>query len=375
MHGLRTHDYLVVGAGFAGSILAERLASQRSRTVLLIDRRDHIAGNAFDYLDEHGVLCHRYGPHIFHTNSKKVWDYLGQFTAWRPYEHRVLAEVDGKRVPVPFNLTSLHMLFPKAEADRLEEILLKAYGEGTKVPILRMRQSEVREVRDLAEWIYTKIFLGYTLKQWDLRPEDLDPSVTARVPVMVGHDDRYFQDKYQAMPAEGYTAMFRRMLERPGVTVRLGLDFAQLKEDEIPERVIYTGPIDEFLGFRFGHLPYRSLRFRAVFHQGGLFQETGQINYPNSHAFTRTTEFRYLTGQICSGTTIAEEYPQPHIPGENEPYYPMPVPGAHDLYERYEKAAREEYPNVIFLGRLADYVYYNMDQVVARALAVFDGMS
>ncbi|HUI29498.1 MAG TPA: UDP-galactopyranose mutase [Candidatus Acidoferrales bacterium] len=365
-------DYLIVGAGYSGCVLAERLASQLGKNVLVVERRDHIAGNAYDYYDEHGILVHKYGPHIFHTNSKKVWDYLSKFTEWRPYEHKVLAAVDGLKVPVPFNLNSLYMLFPPKRAEELERLLLENFGYDKKIPILRMREAASGELCQLADYVYEKIFYGYTTKQWGLKPEELDPSVTARVPVLVGRDDRYFQDVYQGMPLKGYTSMFRRMIDDHRIHVLLNTDYKSVIEDLKFDRMIYTGPIDYFFDYVHGELPYRSLRFEMKTFQAEYYQEVAQVNYPNENDYTRTTEFKHLTGQESHLTSVAFEYPQAHLNGLNEPYYPIPREENAELYNKYIDGAGRLNGTVYFVGRLADYKYYNMDQIVARALAVFE---
>lgn len=364
-------DYLIVGAGFSGATLAERIASQLDKRVLLLDRRNHIGGDAHDYYDEDGVLVHRYGPHIFHTNDARVWNYLSQFTEWRPYHHRVLGVVEGKKVPVPFNLNSLHALFAREQAARLETELLNQYGLGAKVPILKLRQSSSREVAALAEYVYEKVFRGYTVKQWGLTPEQLSPSVTARVPVVLSRDDRYFQDRYQAMPRLGYSALFQRMLAHPNIKLLLNTDYREVVGEVKFERLIYTGPIDAFFDYAQGRLPYRSLRFQRAHHGRARVQEAAVINYPNEHAFTRIVEFKHMTGQRATGSTTFTEYPQEYVEGENEPYYPVPREENAEIHARYEAEAAK-LPSVVFAGRLADYRYYNMDQAVARALLVFE---
>lgn len=365
-------DWLIVGAGFTGCTLAERIASQLGRRVLLIDQRPHIGGNAYDCHNQHSILIHKYGPHIFHTNSAKVWDYLSQFTQWRPYEHQVLAVVDGRKAPVPFNLNSLHLLFPAPHASRLETLLVEQYGAGAKVPILQMRQSAAGELAELADFVYRKFFYGYTLKQWELKPEELDPSVTARVPVHISRDNRYFQDKFQAMPQPGYTELFRRMLAHPKIEVLLDTSFLQLAGAVSFERMIFTGPIDEFFDYRHGELPYRSLRFESDTRDQAWFQEVGTVNYPNEQAYTRITEQKHLTGQEAPKTTLILEYPEAYRRGRNEPYYPIPRPENRERYQLYLEEARKLQGRVLFAGRLADYKYYNMDQVVARALMLFE---
>lgn len=365
-------DWLIVGAGYTGCVLAERIASQLDQTVLLVDRRGHVGGNAYDYHNEQGILIHKYGPHIFHTNSERVWEYLCQFTAWRSYEHRVLGVVEGQKVPVPFNLTSLERLMPRAQAERLEARLIELYGAGGHVPILRMREAQDADVRRLADYVYTQIFHTYTLKQWGLAPEQLDPSVTGRVPVRISRDDRYFQDTYQAMPAEGYTAMFGRMLAHPNIEVRVDTDYKTIAGEVRFNRMIYTGPIDAYFDYLHGPLPYRSLRFDFQTVDSEWFQEVGTVNYPNDVPYTRITEFKHLTGQNAPNTSVVTEYPQPHLPGENEPYYPVPREENRERYVRYQREADRLRPAVLFAGRLADYRYYNMDQAVARALKVFE---
>jgi UDP-galactopyranose mutase len=366
---LPRHDWIIVGAGFTGAVLAERIATQLDRKVLVVDRRDHIAGNAYDHLGENGILIHRYGPHIFHTNSEKVWRYLSAFTSWRPYEHRVLGEIDGRLVPIPFNLDSLDALFPAREAASLTRLLIDTYGADRNVPILKMRESG-GALKGLADFIYAKVFEGYTLKQWSLRPEELDASVSARVPVRIGRDGRYFQDSFQQMPAEGYTAMFERILAHPGIEVATSTDFRSLPQSGA--KVIFTGPIDEYFGYEFGALPYRSLRFDFFARPERRAQPVGTVNYPNDHAYTRVTEFKHLTGQEADGTVLVEEYPQAHEPGKNEPYYPIPTPDNAVRLKPYLAAARALDGKVWFAGRLGDYAYYNMDQACARALALFE---
>jgi UDP-galactopyranose mutase len=370
------YDWLIVGAGYSGAVLAERIATELDQRVLVVDKRGHIAGNAFDYLDEAGVLVHKYGPHFFHTNSPRVFEYLSRFTNWHAYEHRVLAMVDGRLVPVPFNLTSLKMLVPGLKGQRLQEALLSKYGLDTKVPILRMREENTGELRWLADYIYEKVFYGYTTKQWGLTPEQLAPSVTARVPIHVSYDDRYFQDTYQAMPAEGYTSLFARIFDHPNIEVRLNSDYRDVMQHERFNRMIYTGPIDSFFDHAHGELPYRSLRFELDTLNRKKFQEVCQVNFPNDHDYTRITEFKHSTSGLginaSERTTIAREFPQAHVAGSTEPFYPIPKDDYREIAERYKADAAKLNGSVVFCGRLADYQYYNMDQVVARALMVFE---
>jgi UDP-galactopyranose mutase len=290
-----TFDWTVVGAGFTGATFAERMASAGKR-VQVIERRSHVGGNAYDEKNARGILVHKYGPHIFHTNSAEVWTYLSKFTEWRPYQHRVLGLIEQKLVPIPFNLDSLAALFSREDAARIEKALLANYGSGKRVPILKLRESPDSIIRAVAEYVYQKVFEKYTIKQWDLRPEQLSPSVTARVPVSISHDDRYFQDAYQAIPLNGYTAMFRRMLHHPNITVVLNCDWKQAERKIANTRLLFTGAIDEFLDYRFGPLPYRSLRFEEYTLDKPQHQPVATVNYPNDHDYTRITEQKLITG-------------------------------------------------------------------------------
>ncbi len=365
-------DYLIVGAGFAGSVLAERIASQLDKKVLIIDKRNHIGGNAYDHYDENGILVHKYGPHIFHTNSKKVVDYLSNFTEWQPYFHRVLAIIEGQKVPVPFNLTSIYKLFPPNFASKLEDELIANFGYGQKIPILKLRETKNKNLKWLAEYIYENVFYGYTLKQWELKPEELDISVTARVPVYISRDDRYFQDTYQIMPRYGYTKMFEKMLNHKNIKILLQTDYKEIIHHIKFDRLIFTGPIDEYFDYLYGPLPYRSLEFDFKLVNYEFYQECGTINFPNNNNYTRITEFKYLTGQKCSMSVIAFEFPKSFQPGNNQiPYYPIPKQENHILYKKYHQETKK-IKSVTFCGRLADYQYYNMDQIVARALNIFE---
>ena len=365
-------DWLIVGAGYSACVLAERIASQLGQRVLIIERRDHIGGNAYDYFNEHGILVHKYGPHIFHTKSKKVWDYLSQFTEWRLYFHHVLGVVDGKKVPIPFNLNSLYALFPPRYAEKLEGLLLEHYGFGVKIPILKLRESASGDLSFLADYIYENVFYRYTTKQWELKPEELDRAVTGRVPVYISRDDRYFQDPYQAMPKHGYTEMFRRMLAQPNIKVLLNTDYREIINDVKFNRMIYTGPIDTFFDYMYGELPYRSLRFQFETLDQQYYQEVGTVNYPNEYDITRITEQKYLSGQTLPKTTLVMEYPQPYVPGKNDPYYPIPREENRERYDLYLKESQELKGTVIFAGRLAEYKYYDMDQAALRALGLFE---
>lgn len=366
-------DWLIVGAGFTGSVLAERIASQLKQTVLIVEQRPHLGGNAYDYYDDHGVLVHQYGPHIFHTNAQYIWDYLAQFTQWRSYYHRVLAVVSGKLVPVPFNLNSLYALFPPRYADKLAQQLIEHYGFNVKVPILRIRDTASSdELKLLAEYIYEHVFHHYTVKQWGLKPEELSPSVTARVPIYVSYDDRYFQDTFQGLPKQGYTKLFQNLLKHPNIKVLLNTSYQEVMQEIPYQRLIFTGQIDEFFEHLYGELPYRSLHFKFIHTEQEQFQSVGTVNYPNEYTYTRTTEYKHLTGQRVYGSTYIEEYPQLYRRGENLPYYPIPQDEYRALYRKYEAEAEKLKGRVFFAGRLADYQYYNMDQAVARALSLFE---
>ncbi|HEY1007845.1 MAG TPA: UDP-galactopyranose mutase [Sphingobacteriaceae bacterium] len=355
-------DFLIVGAGFAGSVLAERLATVADKKVLLIDKRNHIGGNAYDYYDEAGVLVHKYGPHIFHTNSREVFDYLSNFTEWRTYQHKVLASVDGQLVPIPINLNTINKLYGLNLSSEDVEDFFRARAE--QLPEIRTSEDVV--VSKVGRELYEKFFRNYTRKQWDLDPSQLHASVTARVPTRTNKDDRYFTDTYQAMPLHGYTRMFERMLDHPNIKVMLNTDFKEIQDEISHKKVIYTGPVDEYFDYRYGKLPYRSLEFRFETLDQERFQETGTINYPNDYGFTRITEFKYLTGQDHKKTTVVYEFPQ----SEGDPYYPIPRAENAELYKRYQTLA-EQLTNTFFVGRLATYRYYNMDQVVAQALSTF----
>ena len=355
-------DYLIVGAGFSGSVLAERLARVAGKRVLLIDKRPHIAGNAYDHHDEAGVLVHRYGPHIFHTNSKEVFDYLSQFTAWRPYEHRVKASVDGQLLPIPINLDTVNQMYGLELSSYDVESFFNAAAEQRE----SIRTSEDVIVSRVGRELYEKFFRNYTRKQWGMDPSELDAQVTARVPVRTNRDSRYFTDTYQAMPRRGYTRMFEAMLDHPKIKVMLNTSYAEVCDEVSYSEVIYTGPIDEYFGYCYGKLPYRSLRFMFETFETPQVQPVAVINYPNEQPYTRITEFKHLTGQVHPKTTVVYEYPQ----AEGDPYYPVPRPENATLYQQY-KVLADATPGVHFAGRLGTYKYYNMDQVTAQALTLF----
>lgn len=352
--------FLVIGAGFAGSVVSRELADA-GHQVQLIDRRSHVAGNAYDELDSNGVLIHNYGPHIFHTNSERVRDWLSRFTGWRSYEHRVQCVVNGINYPFPINRDTVNRLY----GWNLDEDGMAAFYDKVREPCNPVRTSEDVVLNSVGRDLYEKFFLNYTRKQWGIPPSELKAGVAARIPVRTNTDDRYFTDAFQAMPLHGYTRMFQSMLDHPGITIELGVDYEQMKARSGFDHIVYTGPIDAYFGHRFGALPYRSLRFEHE-HLAltEYFQSVGTVNYPNDHSFTRITEFKHLTGQAHTGTSIVREYPQ----ADGEPYYPIPSDPNEALYKRYAELAESE-PSVTFVGRLAQYRYMNMDQVVGAALA------
>lgn len=355
-------DFLIVGAGFAGSVCAERLAS-RGSSVLVCDQRPHIGGNAYDHYDDSGILVHKYGPHIFHTACRRIVEYLSRFTAWRPYEHHVLASVDGKLLPFPINIDTVARLY----GIDVDESSIAAFYASRAEKIVRPRTSEDAVVSKVGRDLYEKFFRNYTRKQWSLDPSELDASVAARVPARLDRDSRYFTDEFQAMPLHGYTRMFERMLDHPNIRIVLNTDYRELLREVRWREMIYSGPVDTYFDHRFGKLPYRSLEFAFETHDVEVFQPEAVINYPNEHAYTRITEFKYLTGQQHPKTSIVYEYPK----SEGAPYYPVPRPQNAELYAQY-KALADATPHVHFVGRLATYKYYNMDQVVGQALALVD---
>jgi UDP-galactopyranose mutase len=355
-------DILVVGAGFAGSVIAERYAAE-GKSVVIVEKRDHIAGNAFDQFDEAGVLVHRYGPHIFHTNSPHISDYLSRFTEWRPYEHKVLSVVDSKYFPVPINRTTINRLYGLD----LDEEGIAQYLESVRTHRSPVTNSEDVVLNNVGRDLCDKFFRGYTRKQWNLDLSELSPAVAGRIPVRTNDDDRYFTDDFQKMPSEGYTKMFERMLNHPNIRVELGTDFTSLNGRIRADKVFYSGPIDSYFDHRFGKLPYRSLSFEHEhLSDRSQFQEVGTVNYPNDFDFTRITEFKHLTGQSHAGTSIVREYPK----SEGDPYYPIPTPEHLALFRKYSELAGAE-KGTYFIGRLAEYRYYNMDQVVASALTLY----
>ena len=376
-------NYIVVGSGFAGSVIAERIANVLNQKVLIIEKRNHIGGNCYDYRDENNIIVHKYGPHFFHTDYKEVFDYLSNFTDWRIYHHKVLAFVDGKKLPLPFNLNSIYEVFPQEMAKRLEIKLIEKYGYGTKIPILELLKEEDQDLKFLANYVYEKIYKNYTMKQWGLKPEEISPQVTARVPIYFSRDNRYFTDKYQVIPEDGYTKIFERALNHPNIKIMLNTDFKEVISidfenkkiyflgQEFKGKLIFTGMIDELFNFKYGFLPYRSLDLRFETIEKEYYQEAPVVNYPNDYDFTRITEFKHIHPVKSDKTTILKEYPKAYQPNVDIPYYPVFTKENQELYNKYKEEA-DKFENLILVGRLAEYRYYDMDDVVKRALEVFE---
>lgn len=376
------YDSIIIGSGAAGSAVARKLA-EKGRKILILERRSHIGGNCYDRPDEYGILIHEYGPHIFHTGDEEVYRFLSRFTDWYCFGHEVSAYVHGKLLPVPFNLNTLYQVYDQKEAEELEELLIREYGEGSRIPIMKLKENPNAKINEIADYVYQNIFLYYTMKQWGQKPEEISPEVTGRVPVLISRDNRYFQDKYQGVPKDGYTAMFERMLDHPGITVKTSADcrealtFAEgktfFKGQEFDGEIIYTGALDELFDCEYGRLPYRSLDFRFEHYDKESFQGRSVVNYTVSEDYTRITEFKYLTGQKnTDGTTIVKEYPFAYTGGEGEvPYYAILNEENRALYEKYVRKT-ESCHNVYLLGRLAEYKYYNIDAIVKKALHLAD---
>ena len=376
-------DVVIVGAGISGAVLAERFASD-GKKILLIERRRHVAGNCYDERDDNGILVHKYGPHLFHTDDAQIWQYLSRFTEWQIYFHRVKAIIDGRAVPLPFSFETLREVFPKNLATRLEAALLKNFEYGKKIPILELKKSADVDLQFLADFVYEKIFLHYTEKQWSLSPEKISVAVTARVPVLVGRSENYFDDRFQAMPKRGYTELVKNLLDHKNIKLMLNTDFhevAQLRGDEIflfgrkfDGRLIYTGQLDELFDKKFGALPYRSVDMRFETVDTETFQSAPVVNYPNNFDFTRITDFKQIHPAQSPRTTILREYPQVYVAGQNEPYYPLFTDEARAAYEKYF-AELSPFKKVTAVGRLAEYRYYDIDDAVKRALEVFQKIS
>ena len=378
------YDYIIVGAGFAGAVVAERLASQQNKKILIIEKRDHIGGNCYDEIDDSGVLVHRYGPHLFHTDSDRVYEYLGQFGEWQEYIHKVVASVDGQNIDLPFNFNTLYQVFDQSEADRLRSILIEEYGEDDRVSVLDLRHSIHDDLKKLGEFVYEKIFLNYTIKQWGIKANEIDPSVLARVPLLTSYDSRYFQDRYQAVQRDGYSKLFENILSSQNITIKLGedaLESLSIVDNKLyygnksfDGRVIFTGMVDELFDYKFGKLPYRSLDLKFEICDMEYFQKNAVVNYPNDYAYTRITEFKHIHPAKTSQTTILKEYPQPYVNGSNIPYYPIPTSDSKEAYSRYATLANSV-DRLTLLGRLAEYRYYDMDDIVERALDIYEELS
>ena len=376
---LYMYDSIIIGAGIAGATTARKLAEEKNKKVLVIERRNHIGGNCYDKPDDYGILIHEYGPHIFHTEDEGVRAFLSRFTDWYDFGHEVVAKVGDQLIPVPFNLNTLHMVYDEEKAARLEKKLIEAYGEGSRVPIMKLRENADADVREIAEFVYKNVFLYYTMKQWGQKPEEISPEVTGRVPVVISRDNRYFKDKYQSVPLHGFTPMFEKMLDHPNIEVWLDTDCGDVlkftdgaiyfKDEKFEGDIIYTGAIDELFDCRFGRLPYRSLDFKFEHLNQDSFQEHSVVNYTVSEDYTRITEFKFLTGQKdTDGTTIVKEYPFAYTGAEGEiPYYAILEEKNQQLYEKY-KALTEQFTNFHLLGRLAEYKYYNIDAMCRKAM-------
>lgn len=361
---------LIVGAGFSGSVIANLIANILNEKVLIIDKKDHIAGNCYDYRDNNGIMIHKYGSHIFHTNSEKVWKFVRQFTDFNQYMHKVYAVIDGIETTIPFNFNTLYDVFPAALAKRLEEKLLLNFKYNTKVPILEFQKQDDEDLKFLAEYIYEKVFLHYTTKQWGVSPSDVDSAVTARVPVYLSKDNRYFQDKYQGIPLEGYTKIVEKMLKHPNIEVRLNTEFKNVEKDDF-KRIFYTGAIDEFFDYKFGELPYRSVNFKFETKTCEFYQRNSVVNYPCNYDFTRIHEYKHYLNDKSDKTVIAKEYSESFELGKNERYYPIPTEDNIALYCKYLEKAKT-LKNIYFLGRLGDYKYYDMDKAILRAMQLFN---
>lgn len=360
---------LIVGCGLSGAVIARKIAEELNEKVFMVDCKDHIGGTCYDYKDASGITVHKYGPHIFRTNSKEIWDFLSRFTEWYPFMHHVLGIVDGIEIPIPFNLDSLHKVFPEQMAIKLENKLIEKFGVNKKVPILELRQISDPDLNFLAEYIYQKVFLGYTLKQWNFTPEQLAPSVTGSVPVYISRDSRYFQEKYQAIPRSGYTKMFENMLNHPNITVHLNTKYQDVKDQKF-DRIFYTGAIEDFFDYKFGMLPYRSLDIKIETYDTEKFQNAPVVNYPENYDFTRIAEYKYFLNEKSDKTVLSFEYPEDFEKGKNDRIYPILNEQNQEIYNKYLKEA-EKLQNVYFLGRLGAYRYFDMNRTIANAFETF----
>ena len=363
---------IVVGAGFSGAAIAYLLAEELNQKVIIIDKKDHIAGNSYDYRDENGIMIHKYGSHIFHTNNEKVWAFLKKFTSFSTYMHEVVGILDGIEAHIPFNFNTLYQVFPESMAKRLEEKLLKTFEYNKKVPILEFQKQDDEDLKYLANYVYEKIFLNYTTKQWGVSPKDVDGAVTARVPVFLSKDNRYFQDKYQGIPLNGYTQVIKNMLNHKNIKIKLNTDYKSLDLSKF-DKIFFTGSIDEFFNYKFGQLPYRSVNFKLETHNKEYYQSNACVNYPCNYDFTRIHEYKYYLDDKSDKTVIAKEYSEDFELGKNERYYPIPNDDNFDLYHKYLYES-EKYKNVHFLGRLGDYKYYNMDCAIERSIEVYESL-
>lgn len=373
------YDCIIVGAGIAGATVARKLAEESNKKVLVLERRNHIGGNCYDKPDDHGILIHEYGPHIFHTGDEGVREFLSRFTKWYDFGHEVVAKVGDQLIPVPFNLNTLHMVYDKEKAERLEKKLIEEYGLDSRVPIMKLRESTDADVREIADYVYKNVFLYYTMKQWGQTPEEISPEVTGRVPVVISYDNRYFKDKYQSVPVDGFTPMFAAMLDHPNIEVRTGVDCSDVldfedgkiyfEKAEFTGDLVYTGALDELFDCKFGRLPYRSLNFQFEHLDQDSFQDHSVVNYTVSEDFTRITEFKFLTGQKdTDSTTIVREYPFAYTGAEGEiPYYAILNEENEALYEKY-RLLTEDFDKFHLLGRLAEYKYYNIDAMCRKAM-------
>ena len=368
MDNIKETDILIVGAGISGIVLA-RLFAEKGRKVLIVDKRPHIGGNCYDYIDENGINIHKYGPHIFRTDSEEIWQFLSRFTAWHEYKHKVCACIEGKEVPIPFNFTAIDILFAPKRAEIFKEKLISKYGENKKIPILELKKSKDKDLQDLAAFVYEKVFYHYTLKQWELRPEELGGDAMSRVPVYTSYYDGYFTEKYQAIPTPGYTKMFENTLNHPNIKIKLNTDFKNLKDFKY-KYLFYSGPVDEFFNYKLGPLPYRSLSFEFKTLDKPKFQSVAVVNYTGKEPYTRITEFKHFLSQKNAKTAIAYEYPSAFEMGKNERYYPIPKQENENLYKQYLKLT-EKQKNIYFIGRLGEYKYYSMQSAVSAIFELF----